>query len=77
MLENLTQGLKAPCVMDVKIGARTYGPDATEAKMKQEDAKYLGTKVVFFLELWYLHDQLSRCLSASACWGSSVTMRKG
>ena len=46
MLENLTQGLKAPCVMDVKIGARTYGPDATEAKMKQEDAKYLGTKVV-------------------------------
>ena len=48
MLENLTQGLKAPCVMDVKIGARTYGPDATEAKMKQEDAKYLGTKVVFF-----------------------------
>ena len=49
MLENLTQGLEAPCVMDVKIGARTYGPDATEAKMKQEDAKYLGTKVVFFL----------------------------
>jgi len=45
VLENLTQGLKAPCVMDVKIGARTYGPDATEAKMKQEDAKYLGTKV--------------------------------
>ena len=50
MLENLTQGLKAPCVMDVKIGARTYGPDATEAKMKQEDAKYLGTKVVVFFE---------------------------
>merc|ERR1711872_1202983 len=45
VLENLTQGLKAPCVMDIKIGARTYGPDATEAKMKQEDAKYLGTKV--------------------------------
>ena len=77
MLENLTQGLVAPCVMDVKIGARTYGPDATEAKMKQEDAKYLGTKVFFLLEAWRLHDQLSRCLSASACWGSSATMRRG
>ena len=45
VLENLTQGLGAPCVMDVKIGARTYGPDASEAKKKQEDAKYQGTKV--------------------------------
>jgi len=47
VLENLTQGLGAPCVMDVKIGARTYGPDASEAKKKQEDAKYQGTKVPF------------------------------
>ena len=47
VLENLTQGLGAPCVMDVKIGARTYGPDASEAKKKQEDAKYQGTKVFF------------------------------
>ena len=47
VLENLTQGLGAPCVMDVKIGARTYGPDASEAKKKQEDAKYQGTKVLF------------------------------
>merc|ERR550517_1532157 len=45
VLENLTQGLGAPCVMDVKIGARTYGPDASEAKKSQEDAKYQGTKV--------------------------------
>jgi len=47
VLENLTQGLGAPCVMDVKIGARTYGPDASESKKKQEDAKYQGTKVPF------------------------------
>merc|ERR550517_1995828 len=47
VLENLTQGLGAPCVMDVKIGARTYGPDASEAKKSQEDAKYQGTKVPF------------------------------
>jgi len=44
ILENLTQGLAEPCVMDIKVGARTYGPDATEAKIKQEDSTYAGTK---------------------------------
>ena len=44
ILENITQGMTAPCVMDIKIGARTYGPDATELKIRQEDSKYLGTK---------------------------------
>ena len=34
----------APCVMDIKIGAKTYGPTASAAKIAQEDAKYLGTK---------------------------------
>ena len=45
MLENLTRDLGAPCVMDIKIGARTYGPDATDANKKKKDAKYQGTKV--------------------------------
>ena len=40
----LIKGMVAPCVMDVKIGAKTYGPMATPAKIAQEDAKYLGTK---------------------------------
>merc|ERR1712127_368519 len=44
VLENLTAGLVSPCVMDIKIGARTYGPDAKESKRIQEDAKYQGTK---------------------------------
>jgi 1D-myo-inositol-tetrakisphosphate 5-kinase/inositol-polyphosphate multikinase len=44
VLEDLTQGMVAPCVMDVKIGAKTYGPMASAAKIAQEDAKYLGTK---------------------------------
>ena len=45
MLENLTRDLGAPCVMDIKIGARTYGSDATDAKKKKRGAKYQGTKV--------------------------------
>jgi len=45
VLENLTEGLRKPCVMDVKIGRRTYGPDASKDKMTKEDSKYCGTKV--------------------------------
>ena len=44
VLEDLTQGMRRPCVMDIKIGAQTYGPDASPAKQRQEDSKYLGTK---------------------------------
>jgi len=47
VLENLTAGLALPCVMDVKMGRRTYGPDATREKARQEDAKYRGTKEPF------------------------------
>lgn len=46
-IENLTKGMKKSCVMDVKIGANTYGPDASEEKKAQEDAKYVGTKKPF------------------------------
>ena len=38
------QGMRQPRVMDIKIGARTYGPDANDKKIRQEDSKYLGTK---------------------------------
>lgn len=44
VLEDLTRGMRRPCVMDIKVGARTYGPDASPAKRQQEDSKYLGTK---------------------------------
>ena len=32
MMENLTKNCKKPCIMDIKIGAKTYGPDASEKK---------------------------------------------
>lgn len=43
-LEDVTGALKVPNVMDVKIGRRTYGPDANEQKRLNEDSKYAGTK---------------------------------
>lgn len=44
VIENLTKGMKKACVMDIKIGAITYGPEASEKKKEQEDSKYVGTK---------------------------------
>jgi len=44
VIENLTKGMKKACVMDIKIGAKTYNPEASEKKKAQEDAKYVGTK---------------------------------
>lgn len=44
VIENLTKGMKKACVMDIKIGAKTYNPEASEEKKAQEDAKYVGTK---------------------------------
>ena len=47
MMENLTKNNEKPCIMDVKVGARTYGPDASEKKKAQQDASYVGTKHTF------------------------------
>jgi len=47
MMENLTNNLSKPCIMDIKIGARTWGPDASETKRKQQDASYAATKTAF------------------------------
>jgi len=47
VLEDVTEGLELPCIIDVKIGAKTWGPDATEKKITQESAKYTGTKIPF------------------------------
>lgn len=44
VLEDITEGYALPSVMDIKIGSQTWGPDASEAKIASESAKYKGTK---------------------------------
>jgi len=47
VLENLTEGFEKPCVMDIKIGRVTYGPDASDSKKAKEAQSYAGTKIPF------------------------------
>lgn len=39
-LSDLTYGMLEPCIMDVKIGCRTWDPLATPEKRKAEESKY-------------------------------------
>jgi len=47
MMENLTNNFSKACIMDIKIGTRTWGPDASPEKQAQQDNSYRGTKVPF------------------------------
>jgi len=47
MMENLTINMRKPCIMDIKVGARTWGPDASQKKREQQDASYSATKTAF------------------------------
>lgn len=40
ILEDLTENMVEPCIMDVKIGRRTWDPLATEGKIASEKSKY-------------------------------------
>ena len=47
LTENLTSGMSKPCVMDIKIGKITYGPDASQEKKDRESKSYAGTKLPY------------------------------
>lgn len=46
-LSNMTSGMTEPCVMDIKIGKRTWDPLALPEKRASEDKKYAKTKQAY------------------------------
>uniref|UniRef100_V5GJI6 Kinase n=1 Tax=Anoplophora glabripennis TaxID=217634 RepID=V5GJI6_ANOGL len=44
VLEDLTKYYREPCIMDIKIGRRTWDPKATYEKIIAEETKYLECK---------------------------------
>ncbi|CAG4988275.1 unnamed protein product [Colias eurytheme] len=44
IMEDLTVGMLEPCIMDVKIGKRTWDPLASEDKIARERSKYAACK---------------------------------
>jgi hypothetical protein len=47
VLDDITSGMKKPCVMDVKIGLQTWEPGCSEKKKKDEN-------VIKLLNLYFL-----------------------
>jgi inositol-polyphosphate multikinase len=43
-MQDLTNGMQQPCIMDLKIGKQTWDPCASEEKRKKEDGKYVDCK---------------------------------
>jgi len=43
-LKDITEGMAEPCVMDIKIGRRTWDPLATAEKRTTEELKYAESK---------------------------------
>jgi hypothetical protein len=52
---SLGVGLEKPCIMDVKMGAKTYGPDASQEKILKQEASYAGRAIYRHFQATQIH----------------------
>lgn len=61
VLEDLTKHYKEPCVMDIKIGRRTWDPTANYEKIVNEEVRWNFTEfyslICNFLSIYYLKEK--------------------
>jgi len=48
VLKDITHGLRHPCILDLKMGTRTYEPDASDVKKRKEMDKYPAQEITGF-----------------------------
>lgn len=48
VIENIIEGYRKPCVLDLKIGRQTFEPSATEEKKKRNINKYIYQEEIGF-----------------------------
>ncbi|KDO27891.1 hypothetical protein SPRG_07163 [Saprolegnia parasitica CBS 223.65] len=59
-LENLLHGMTRPCVMDIKMGTKSYEPNASAAKVEEESRKFpLQATVGFRLQAIKVYDDVA------------------
>ncbi|XP_055916476.1 uncharacterized protein LOC129949205 [Eupeodes corollae] len=73
-LENLTHAMEKPCVMDIKVGRRTWDPLATENKIMMEEQKYQACKSTIGLCIpgFQIYDSNSECLKYGKDFGKNL-----
>ncbi|XP_052873108.1 inositol polyphosphate multikinase-like [Anopheles cruzii] len=76
-LEDLTEGYERPCIMDVKIGRRTWDPLATPEKRKAEESKYRACRqhlglCIPGLQAYSVHDH-GRLIRHGRDYGKKLT----
>ncbi|XP_042192864.1 inositol polyphosphate multikinase isoform X2 [Callorhinchus milii] len=74
-LEDVTRKFNKPCIMDVKIGKKSYDPDACAEKIQQQISKYPLMEEIGFLLLGMRVYQLTsdNYVAYDQCYGRGLT----
>ena len=75
ILENLLYNMKKPCIMDIKMGQRTYDKDATLEKINRERRKYPLQEIIGFhiVGMKVMSKMTNNVYKSNRAWCMSIT----